>query len=93
MEKRSSDEKKKPSSYTEDPLTEVLRKGACALLVHAVGAESTAFLGAHAKIRDAQGHQMMVRNGYLPERINSNGHERYSDPRAAGPRSTGRPQG
>lgn len=69
MEKRSSDEKKKPSAYTEDPLTEVLRKGACALLAHAVGTESTSFLGAHAKIRDAQGHQMMVRNGYLPERI------------------------
>lgn len=68
MEKRNSDEKKKPAAYTEDPLTEVLRKGARDLLAHAVEAEVTEFLGVHAEIRDAQGHQMIVLNGHLPER-------------------------
>lgn len=68
MRKRSSVEQKNPDAYLEDPLTAVLRKGARALLAQAVEEEATAFLAAHAAIRDDEGHQMIVLNGYLPER-------------------------
>ncbi len=69
MKERSSAEQQKPDDdYTEDPLTEVLRQGARALLAQAVEEEVTAFLATHAHIRDAQGRHMIVRNGHLPER-------------------------
>jgi len=69
MKKRSSVEQKKPDDeYTEDPLTTVLRKGARDLLAQAVEEEATAFLAAHAAIRDDEGHQMIVLNGHLPAR-------------------------
>jgi transposase-like protein len=58
----------KPSEYVDDPLTEVLRTGARQLLAQAVESEVAAFLGAHAALRDERGRQMVVRNGYLPER-------------------------
>ena len=41
----------KPSPYVEDPLTEVLRKGAREMLAQAVEAEVAAFLEAHEEIR------------------------------------------
>jgi len=51
-----------------DPLTEVLRNGARALLMQAVEAEVAAFLSCHAdKLTDA-GRQRLVRHGHLPER-------------------------
>jgi putative transposase len=51
-----------------DPLTEVLRNGARALLTQAVEAEVAAFLSCHAdKLTDA-GRQRLVRHGHLPER-------------------------
>ena len=68
MKERSSEEQKNPGEYTEDPLTEVLRKGARDLLAQAVEDEVTVFLAAHADIRDDEGHQMIVLNGYLPAR-------------------------
>jgi transposase-like protein len=68
MKKRSSVEQKNPDEYTEDPLTAVLRKGARDLLAQAVEEEARAFLAAHATLRDDEGHQMIVLNGYLPER-------------------------
>jgi putative transposase len=68
MKKRSRVEQKNPDEYTEDPLTAVLRKGARDLLAQAVEEEATAFLAAHAAIRDDAGHQMIVLNGHLPER-------------------------
>jgi len=52
----------------EDQLTEVLRRGARALLAQAVEAEVEAFLAGHAQWRDEQGRRRVVRNGYLPER-------------------------
>ena len=51
-----------------DPLTEVLRGGARALLAQAVEAEVAAFLGSHADRRTADGRQRVVRHGHLPER-------------------------
>jgi hypothetical protein len=51
-----------------DPLTEVLRTGARALLAQAVEAEVTAFLDSHAEERTADGRRRVVRHGHLPER-------------------------
>ena len=58
----------KPSIYPEDPLTEILHLGARRLLAEAIEAEVTSFLAEHQGVRDGQGHQMIVRNGHLPER-------------------------
>ena len=46
-----------------DPLTEVLRRGALTLLTQAVEAEVTQWLAAHAHVVYDQGHQQVVRNG------------------------------
>src|ERR687897_1553491 len=51
-----------------DPLTEVLRNGARALLAQAIDAEVAAFLGSHADKRSEDGRQRLVRHGHLPER-------------------------
>jgi putative transposase len=51
-----------------DPLTEVLRNGARALLAHAVEAEVSALLGCHADKLTDDGRQRLVRHGHLPER-------------------------
>jgi Putative transposase/Transposase, Mutator family len=51
-----------------DPLTEVLRNGARALLTQAVEAEVAAFLGCHADKLTDDGRQRLVRHGHLPER-------------------------
>ena len=51
-----------------DPLTEVLRNGARALLAQAVEAEVAALLGSHADKLTDDGRQRLVRHGHLPER-------------------------
>ena len=51
-----------------DPLTEILRNGARALLAQAVEAEVATFLGDHAAKLTVDGHQRLVRHGHLPER-------------------------
>jgi len=51
-----------------DPLTEVLRNGARALLTQAVEAEVAALLSSHAEKLIDDGRQRLVRHGYLPER-------------------------
>ncbi len=51
-----------------DPLTEVLRNGARALLAQAVEAEVAAFLSRYAEKLTDNGRQRLVRHGYLPER-------------------------
>jgi hypothetical protein len=56
-----------PGSF-EDPLTEVLRNGARALLTQAVEAEVATFLGRHADFRMEDGRVRIVRHGHLPER-------------------------
>jgi len=52
----------------EDQLTEILRNGARVLLAQAVEAEVADFLGKHADLKTADGHQRVVRHGHLPER-------------------------
>ena len=56
-----------PGSF-EDPLTEVLRSGARALLAQAVEAEVAAFLGRHIDLRMEDGRARIMRHGHLPER-------------------------
>jgi transposase-like protein len=51
-----------------DPLTEVLRNGARALLAQAVEAEVAVLLGVHAGELTADGRQRLVRHGFLPKR-------------------------
>ena len=51
-----------------DPLTEVLRNGARALLRQAVEAEVAALLASHADKLSDDGRQRLVRHGHLPER-------------------------
>ncbi len=56
-----------PGSFA-DPLTEVLRNGARALLAQAVEAEVAAWLESHADKRTEDGRRRVVRHGHLPER-------------------------
>ncbi len=51
-----------------DPLTDLLRTGAQQLLTQAVEAELQELLSAYAGQRTEDGHAVVVRNGYLPER-------------------------
>ena len=51
-----------------DVLTDVLRRGACELLQHAVEAEVEAFIERHRELKDEKDRQRIVRNGYQPER-------------------------
>ena len=56
-----------PGSFA-DPLTEVLRNGARALLAQAIEAEVAEFLAKHVDLKTATGLNRMVRHGHLPER-------------------------
>ena len=51
-----------------DPLTEVLRNGARALLAQAVEAEIAEALSAHAHLTTDDGRRRLVRHGHMPER-------------------------
>ena len=51
-----------------DALTEVLRRGASTLLQQAVEAEVAEYVAQYLELKDEQGRQRVVRNGYLPER-------------------------
>src|SRR4051812_28169478 len=51
-----------------DPLTEVLRNGARALLTQAVEAEVSSLLSCHADELTDDGRRRLVRHGHLPER-------------------------
>jgi transposase-like protein len=59
---------KKPETFVDDPITEVLRTGAKKLLAEALEAEIDSFLCQYRDFRDDQGRKRVVRNGHLPER-------------------------
>ena len=59
---------KNPEAFINDPISEILRHGARRLLTAALEAEIESFLNQHKEIQDKNGHQRVVRNGYLPER-------------------------
>jgi putative transposase len=56
-----------PGSFA-DPLTEVLRNGARALLAQAIEAEVAEFLTKHADLKTTVGLSRVVRHGHLPAR-------------------------
>ena len=58
----------KPSDFSSDPLTDVLRQGARDILATAVQAEVSAFIAGHAHLLDEAGRHRLVRHGFLPER-------------------------
>jgi putative transposase len=70
-----------------DPLTEVLRSGARALLAQAVEAEVTALLASHADKLTEDGRARLVRHRHLPEREIVT----YWSSSAPGQEGTGRP--
>jgi len=57
-----------PSGSARDVLTEILRQGAQDLLGQAVRDEVSRYLAERTDLVDAEGHQQVVRNGYLPQR-------------------------
>jgi putative transposase len=57
-----------PGSFA-DPLTEVLRNGARAVLAQAVEAEVADFLAKHVDVKTATGLRRLVRHGHLPDSI------------------------
>ncbi len=59
---------RQPGSFSEDPLTDILRSGARRLLSQAIEAEVEAHIAAHAELTDGEGRRRIVRHGYLPER-------------------------
>ena len=59
---------RQPGSFSDDPLTEVLRVGARQLLGQAIEAEVEAHIAAHEHLTDRAGHRRIVRHGHLPER-------------------------
>ncbi|MBX3074681.1 IS256 family transposase [Candidatus Obscuribacterales bacterium] len=68
MKKDTVLELKKPEVVTEDPLTEICRKGAREMLTRALEDEVERFLEQFDQVRDSSGKRMVTRNGYLPER-------------------------
>jgi putative transposase len=56
-----------------DALSDLIRRGARQIIAQAVEAELQAFLGQYRDRRDEQGRQVVVRNGYLPERTITTG--------------------
>ena len=57
-----------PAEESNDPLTELLRSGAKALISEAVELELEAMLANYRDLKLTNGRQVVVRNGYLPER-------------------------
>ena len=84
-----------PSAPDDDPLTDILRRGARALLAQAVEAEVAAYLQARSHHKDEAGRRQVVRNGHLPERAGLTGvgpvevkQPRVRDRRPAGERES-----
>ncbi len=59
---------RQPGTFSDDPLTDVLRAGARRLLAQAIEAEVGAHIAAHSDLTDARGRRRVVRHGYMPER-------------------------
>ena len=68
MSKDNVIELKKPDTFVDDPISDILRQGARKLLTEALEAEIENFLALYADLKDAQGRQRVTRNGYLPQR-------------------------
>ena len=58
----------RPSDFSPDPLTDVLRQGARELLATVVRAEVSELIVSHPNLLDDEGRQRLVRHGFVPER-------------------------
>lgn len=87
MKKDTVVELKKPEVIAEDPLMEVLRRGAREMLKCALEAEVEEFLARFDEIRDSSGKRLVIRNGYKREN-DSNRNRRHSGDGSQG----GRPE-
>jgi putative transposase len=56
------------TTLIDDPLTELLRRGARKLIEEAIHVELDLMLDSVSHLKDEQGRRRVVRNGYLPER-------------------------
>ncbi|BAU41387.1 Transposase, Mutator family [Leptolyngbya sp. O-77] len=56
------------AAFFSDALSELVRQGARQIIAQAVEAELKEFLAQYQSLKDDQGRQAIVRNGYLPER-------------------------
>jgi transposase-like protein len=61
-------ELKKPDTFFDDPITDILRQGARKLLAQALETEIEIFISQYKDLTDQMGRQRIVRNGHLPER-------------------------
>lgn len=68
MSKDNVFELKKPETFIDDPLTEILRQGARRLLTEALKTEIELFMSQYQGLTDPAGRQRLVRNGHMPER-------------------------
>jgi transposase-like protein len=59
---------RQPGSFSEDPLTDILRAGAHRLLAQAIEAEVESHIATHSDLTDGRGRRRIVRHGYMPER-------------------------
>ena len=59
---------KKPDTFVDDPISEILRQGARSLISQALEIELELYINQYKDLRDQMGLQRVVRNGYLPER-------------------------
>jgi transposase-like protein len=68
MAQDSAIDLKKPATFIDDPIRDILRQGARRLLTAALEAEIETFLKQYKDMLDDNGCQRILRNGYLPER-------------------------
>jgi putative transposase len=61
------------SETFHDALSELVRQGARHIIAEAVESELQEFVSQYQNLKDTQGRQAVVRNGYLPERTVSTG--------------------
>lgn len=59
---------KKPETFIDDPLTELVRQGARDILFKALEIEIDSFISLYSDLKDDQGRKRITRNGYLPKR-------------------------
>ena len=62
---------RQPGTFSEDPLTEILRLGARRLLAQAVEMEVTAFVEGHADLTDEVGRRRVVARRSRPRGVAS----------------------
>ena len=73
MKEDSVVELKMKGPIIDDAITDILRKGARQLLAQALEAEIELFIDQFAEMRDEQGRQRIVRNGYHRQRDHLHG--------------------